>query len=96
MPRRLRVEVVYALPGALDAVCVLLDEGATVRQAIEASGVLSRHPEIEIRNQALGIYGRRVRPEAALAEGDRVEIYRRLSADPKQARRARAVRRRRR
>jgi uncharacterized protein len=95
MPRRLRVEVIYALPGALDAVRVVLAEGATVRQAIEASGVLSRHPEIEIRNQPLGIYGRRVRPEEAVTDGDRVEIYRRLSADPKQARRERAVRRRR-
>jgi putative ubiquitin-RnfH superfamily antitoxin RatB of RatAB toxin-antitoxin module len=95
MPRRLHVEVVYALPGALDAVRVVLDEGATVQQAIAASGVLSRHPEIEIRHQPLGIYGRRVRPEDALADGDRVELYRRLNADPKQARRERAARRRR-
>jgi len=86
---------VYALPGVLDAVRVALEEGATVRQAIEASGMLARHPEIEIRNQPLGIHGRRVRPHDALADGDRVEVYRRLTADPKQARRERALRRRR-
>ncbi len=83
------------MPGVLDAVRVVLDEGATVRQAMQASGVLARHPEIEIRNQPLGIYGRRARPDDALADGDRIEVYRRLSADPKQARRERAGRRRR-
>jgi putative ubiquitin-RnfH superfamily antitoxin RatB of RatAB toxin-antitoxin module len=95
MPRRLRVEVVYAGAGRLDAVRLVLDDGATVGQAIEASGVLSRHPEIEIRNQALGIYGRRVRSGDPLTDGDRVELYRRLSVDPKLARRERAGRRRR-
>jgi len=93
--RRLRIEVVYALPGALDAVSVVLEDGATVRQALDASGVLARHREIDVRDQPLGIHGRRVRPEDPLVDGDRVEVYRRLSVDPKDARRARAGRRRR-
>lgn len=95
MARRLRIKVVYALPGLLDAVRVVLEEGATVGQAIEASGMLQRHPEIDILSQPLGIYGRRVRPGDSPMDGDRIEVYRRLRADPKAARRARAGRRRR-
>jgi len=95
MARRLRIEVVYALPGLLDAVGVVLDEGGTVGQAIEASGMLQRHPEIDVLSQPVGIYGRRVLPGDSLTDGDRIEVYRRLRADPKVARRARAGRRRR-
>ncbi|MGA8051137.1 MAG: RnfH family protein [Burkholderiales bacterium] len=94
MARRLRIEVVYAVPGLLDAVQVVLDEGATVGQAIEASGMPLRHPEIDVLSQPLGIHGRRVLPGDSLTDGDRIELYRRLRADPKAARRARAGRRR--
>jgi len=95
MARRLRIEVVYALPGLLDAVRLVLDEGATVGQAMEASGMLQRHPEIDLLSQPLGIHGHRVLPGDSLTDGDRIEVYRHLRADPKAARRARAGRRRR-
>lgn len=88
----IEIEVVYALPGAEDAVTVRLAAGATVRDAVQASGLLERHAEIGPAFQC-GIFGRRAAPQARLAAGDRVEIYRPLAADPKEARRRRARRR---
>lgn len=93
MAKRLRIEVVYALPGRLDAVRLELDEGAAVGDALEASGLLERHPEIDPQRQPLGIHGRRVTPGRVLADGDRVEVYRGFVGDVKEARRARARRR---
>ena len=87
----LRVEVVYAQPREQSAVLVELPAGATVRRAIEASGLLERHPEIDLARQAIGIWGRSTALDAVLADGDRVEIYRPLVADPKSARRSRAL-----
>ena len=89
----IRVEVVYALPMRADSVTVELPTGARVRDAIAASGMLERHPGIDVT--ALGVYGKRVAPDARLADGDRVEIYRPLTLDPKERRRQRAARRRR-
>jgi uncharacterized protein len=88
----LRVEVVYALPEGEDAVCVDLAKGATAIDAVRASGVLESHPEIGLPRHKLGIYGRVVAAGAPLADGDRVEIYRPLVLDPKEARRRRALR----
>ena len=90
---RLSVEVVYALPAAQDAVTVRVAPGATVRDAIVAAGLLERHPELDL--QHLGIYGRTVSPDAPVADGDRVEVYRPLALDPKEARRRRARNRKR-
>ncbi|MCG6952937.1 MAG: RnfH family protein [Betaproteobacteria bacterium] len=84
----LRVDVVYALSEAQTVVQVLVRPGATVRDAVAASGVLrglSPSPAPQF-----GIFGRRVSPERQLADGDRIEIYRPLRVDPRVARRARA------
>jgi putative ubiquitin-RnfH superfamily antitoxin RatB of RatAB toxin-antitoxin module len=86
----LRVEVVYALPRVQEAVVVDLAPGATVADAIEASGLPSRHPSLREEMQAVGINGRIVTLERPIADGDRVEIYRPLLADPMTARRQRA------
>jgi len=91
---KLRVEVIYALPHAADRVELELHDGATARDALVASGLLARHPELRSRAPALGVYGRLVRPEQALTDGDRVEVYRPLVADPKDARRLRTLRKR--
>lgn len=96
MVKRLQIEVVLALPGSLDAVSLSLVEGSTAGQALEASGLLERHPEMDLRRERLGIHGRQVAAAQVLADGDRVEIYRALEMDPKEARRARAAERRRR
>jgi putative ubiquitin-RnfH superfamily antitoxin RatB of RatAB toxin-antitoxin module len=90
----MKVEVIYALPEAVDAVSVNLSTNATLREAVVASGVLERHPEINLEKQAYGIFGKRAALGARLAPGDRVEIYRPLAIDPKEARRRRAAKKR--
>jgi len=90
LKRTVRVEVVYALPEAQEVVALELPAGATVEDAIVASGIAIRHPGIATR-PAAGIHGRSVALDTILRAGDRVEIYRPLVADPKQARRARAA-----
>jgi len=89
---KLLVEVLYARPEAIDRVELHLESGATVQDALQASGLLARHPELDFKVPALGVYGRVVRPEQRLADGDRVEVYQPLVADPKDARRPRALR----
>jgi putative ubiquitin-RnfH superfamily antitoxin RatB of RatAB toxin-antitoxin module len=84
----IRVEVVLALARGVDAVTLSLPAGSTVRDAIAASGIGERHPGID--PGAVGVFGRRVAPDAPLADGDRVEVYRALLDDPKEARRRRA------
>lgn len=86
--------MVYALPGRADAVVVELPAGATVADAVRASGVLARHPEIGAKGLRLGIHGRTVEGSVRLGDGDRVEIYRSLVVEAREARRRRAQRRR--
>jgi uncharacterized protein len=82
------VTVAWATPTAQDLVPVALPAGATVGAAIEASGLRARYA---IGADAkVGINGRLAHHETVLADGDRVEIYRPLTVDPKEARRARA------
>jgi putative ubiquitin-RnfH superfamily antitoxin RatB of RatAB toxin-antitoxin module len=90
----LRVEVVYALPEREDAVSVSLPAGASALDALRASGLLERHPEIDLARQKIGVYGRVVSAEARLRDGDRVEVYRPLAVEPKEARRRRALKKR--
>lgn len=90
----MKVEVVYALPQAVDTVSVSLPSGATLREAVVASGLLERHAGIHLEKQAFGIFGRRAVLETRLTEGDRVEVYRALALDPKEARRQRAAKKR--
>ncbi|MBL4714661.1 MAG: RnfH family protein, partial [Alcanivorax sp.] len=87
---RMAVEVVLALPDRQQVYRVELGQGASVMQAIEASGVLLDAPGLVIDPDRLGIFARRVRPDDTLHDGDRVEIYRPLLLDPKDARRRRA------
>lgn len=90
--KRLRVEVAYARPDTQLLLALDLPEGSTARQAIEASGVLGRFPEIDLEQTKIGIYGKICSLDEVLRTGDRVEIYRPLQADPKEARRQRAAR----
>jgi putative ubiquitin-RnfH superfamily antitoxin RatB of RatAB toxin-antitoxin module len=92
----LRIEVAYALREEQVLLELKLPEGTTARQAVERSGILQRFPEIDLDQVNLGIFGQVVSPDAGLRDGDRVEIYRPLIAEPKQARRERAQRRSRR
>ena len=91
MSATIRVEIVYALPQRQELVEVRLPEGATARQAIEASGLLEKYPDIELdRRNKLGIYAKLVKADSEVRDRDRVEIYRPLIADPKAVRKKRA------
>ncbi len=83
------IDVCYALPDAQTIIAVVLPVGATVQQAIDASAILSRHPEIDLARLKVGIYGKLKPLDAVLADHDRVEIYRPLIVDPKAARQRR-------
>ena len=91
MPDAIAVEVVYALPHAQELVSLQLPPGTTLQQAIDMSGLLQRHPEIDVATASFGIYARLARPDTVLRDRDRVEIYRPLIADPKEVRRRRAA-----
>jgi putative ubiquitin-RnfH superfamily antitoxin RatB of RatAB toxin-antitoxin module len=81
----MRIEVVRALPGSFKAVSLELPAGATLRDALAAAGIRLQERE------ACGVFGERASLERVLAEGDRVEVYRPLEVDPKEARRRRAA-----
>ena len=84
----MRVLVVVALPEGQDMVAVELEVGASLAQALAASGVAQRHPGLSL--DRVGVWGRRRAPGWVLRDGDRVEVYRPLRADAKAMRRARA------
>jgi uncharacterized protein len=85
-----RVEVVYS-PHAREVEVVPLDlaDGATVLHALRESRLLERHPHIDLASAKVGVWGRVVALSQVLREGDRVEVYRPLTVDPKEARRQR-------
>ncbi|MFT4171127.1 MAG: RnfH family protein [Rhodocyclaceae bacterium] len=86
------VQVCYALPDRQDLVSLSLPQGCTARQAIEASGLLQKHPDIDVDgDNKIGVFGKLVTLTTPLRAHDRVEIYRPLVADPKEVRRRRAA-----
>ncbi|MDP2135701.1 MAG: RnfH family protein [Sulfuritalea sp.] len=91
MAETIRVEVVYALPDRQEIASLNLPAGSTAGQAIEASGLLAKFPEIDLTRNKLGIYAKLAKPDTALRDRDRVEIYRPLIADPKEVRKQRAA-----
>ena len=86
------VTVVYALPEIATEIEVKLRAGATVAETLERSGIAARHPEANLGECPVGIFGKRVDRQSIVADGDRVELYRPLIADPKESRRKRAKR----
>jgi len=91
MSELISVEVVYPLAQKQEIFTVKLPEGATVRQAIEISGVLQKYPEIDLAKNKLGIFAKLAKPETLIRHRDRIEIYRPLIADPKEVRKQRAA-----
>ena len=91
MSESLNVEVCYALPERAELVRLRLPAGSTLQQALEASGLLAKYPEIDLRKNKFGIFAKLSKPDAVLRDGDRVEIYRPLIADPKEVRKQRAA-----
>jgi putative ubiquitin-RnfH superfamily antitoxin RatB of RatAB toxin-antitoxin module len=78
----MKVSVTYALPDRQTWLEVDVPEQATVRDAIEASGIARANPTLDLSTQKVGIFGKVVAPEARLEPGQRVEIYRPITADP--------------
>ncbi|MDD1613783.1 MAG: RnfH family protein [Methylococcaceae bacterium] len=85
------VEVAYATPEQQVIVALKMPEGATVEQAIHASGLLNRFQEIDGADLKVGIFGSVCKLDQSVRQADRVEIYRPLIHDPKEARRQRAA-----
>ena len=90
MSPKIVVEVAYALPEKQYLQRVTLQPGGTVEEAIRASGLLELRTDIDLTKNKVGIYSRPVKLADVLQDGDRVEIYRPLIADPKALRRQRA------
>lgn len=78
----MQIGVAYSEPGNQIWLTIEAPEGATVRSAIELSGVLRMFPSIDLEAQKVGVFGRLVKLEAPLKPGDRVEIYRAITCDP--------------
>lgn len=85
------VEVAYARPDEQRIFVLNVSTDATVRQVIEQSGVLHHYPEIDLSVNKVGVFSKLTKLDANLYPGDRVEIYRQLLADPKEARKKRAA-----
>jgi putative ubiquitin-RnfH superfamily antitoxin RatB of RatAB toxin-antitoxin module len=89
--RVIDVEVAYATPKEQCVLKVAGHPGMTVLQAIQRSKILERFPEIDLESAKVGIFGKPTAKDNEIRDGDRVEIYRPLIADPKQARKKRAA-----
>ncbi len=87
----INVEVAYALPEKQIIRAVNVDAGTTIGAAIVQSGIMMDFPELELEDAKVGIFGKVAAMTTVLSDGDRVEIYRPLIADPKEVRRKRAA-----
>lgn len=85
------VEVACALPRQQVLLEIQVPRGTTAREAVQRSGIGAAFPELDVEQADLGVFGKVVKPDQELRPGDRVEVYRPLIADPKEARRLRAA-----
>jgi uncharacterized protein len=88
--KNLRIQVCYAKPDLQLLKELIVAEGATMEEAIRLSGLVNEASDIDLAAYKVGIYGKLKPLDTRLREGDRIEIYRPLLADPKDARRRRA------
>ena len=86
----INIEVVFALPTKATTLNIEVLQGTTAEQAVIQSGITKKCPEIDATDLTLGVWNRTVKLNHELKDGDRIEIYRPLIADPKDARRKRA------
>lgn len=87
----IKVEVAYARPDVQVIIPVVVEEEATIRDAIVRSGLLERFPEVELDSAKVGIFGKLSKLDSVVRARDRIEIYRPLIADPKEVRKQRAA-----
>ena len=86
----INVELIYIKPDSQISLKLTINQGTTIQQAIESSGIFEQCPEIDLEVNKVGIYSKLQKLDTVLESGDRIEIYRPLLADPKEARRQRA------
>lgn len=91
MAEMITIEVVYPLPHEQILFQLEVAEGLTIRDGIEASGVLAHYPELDVDNMKVGLFGKMAPMKTVLRAKDRIEIYRPLIADPKEVRKQRAA-----
>ena len=90
-PETIIIEVAHARPDKQVLLNLSVPTGTTLKDAIELSGIREEFPDLEVDPSRVGIFGNKAGFEDQLREGDRVEIYRPLIADPKESRRKRAL-----
>jgi len=90
MTKPITVEVAYALPDEQLILSLEVAEDCTVEDAISRSGILDTYPQIDLSTDKVGIFGKMCKLNASLRHKDRIEIYRKLIADPKESRRQKA------
>ena len=91
MPNDILIEVAYALPKNQLIIPIKMKAGTTAEEAIKASGIMKKFPEIDLAKNQIGIFGKLTQLDHVMRERDRIEIYRPLIADPKEIRRQRAA-----
>ena len=91
MPNEILIEVAYALPQKQIIIPIKVKAGVTAQEAIKASGIIKKFPEIDLNINQIGIFGKLTQLDHVMRERDRIEIYRPLIADPKEIRRQRAA-----
>lgn len=91
MSDSISIEITYALPEKQSLLNLSVPINCSVKDAIEQSGILALHPEIDLKENKVGIWYKATKLDTPLNEGDRIEIYRPLIADPKEVRKRRAA-----
>jgi len=92
MGASLLIEVAYATPEKQRTLECEVDPGTSPREVVRQSGIVDQFPEIDPDTADLGVFGKPIKDDYELDDGDRIEIYRPLIADPKEVRRQRAAR----
>ena len=90
MDNKINIEIAYALPDRQTLLALQVYNETNVSDAIEQSGILLRHPDINLQENKVGIWSKTCKLQQVLKDGDRIEIYRPLIADPKEVRKRRA------
>ena len=88
--KQITVEIAYALPDEQVILSLEVDDNCTVEEVINRSGILENYPQINLETDKVGIFGKMCKLTAGLRNKDRIEIYRKLIADPKESRRQKA------
>jgi hypothetical protein len=91
MPNTLAIEITYALPDKQTLLSLSVSPNTRVQEAIEQSGILQLHKDIDLARNRVGIWYKTTKLDTLLKAGDRIEIYRPLIADPKEVRKLRAA-----